>query len=60
MDVSDKSEIRKVNRDLLLLDKYPVDLVSESLYGGEFSRTSVSMQDISIEHEYLYWTNDSH
>ena len=60
MDVSDKSSVRKVDRDLLLIDKYPVDLTSESLYEGEFSRSAVNMQDISIEHEYLYWTNDSH
>ena len=60
VDVSDKSSVRKVNRDLLLLDKYPVDLVSDPLYEGEFSRAAINMASISIEHEYLYWTNDSH
>ena len=60
VDISDKSSIRRVNRDLLLINKYPVDLVSEGLYEGEFSRSAVNMQDISIEQEYLYWTNDSH
>ena len=60
VDVSDKSSVRKVNRDLLLIDKYPVDLVSDPLYEGEFSRAAINMQSLSIEHEYLYWTNDSH
>ena len=60
VDVSDKSSIKKVNRDLLLLEKYPVDLISDALYEGEFSRAAINMQSISIEHEYLYWTNDSH
>lgn len=60
VDTSGKSSIRKVNRDLLLLDKYPVDLVSDTLYEGEFSRSAVNMQSISIEQEYLYWSNDSH
>ena len=60
VDVSDKSSIRKVNRDLLMLDKYPVELISETVYEGESSRSAVNMQDITIEHEYLYWTNDSH
>ena len=45
---------------MLLLDKYPVDLISKNLYEGEFSRAAINMQAISIEHEYLYWTNDSH
>ena len=56
----DASEVRKVNRDLLLTNKYPVDLVSPTLYSGDMSRSAVNMQDISIEEEYLYWTNDSH
>lgn len=43
VDITDKSTIRKVNRDLLLLNKYPVDLISEGLYGGESSRSAINM-----------------
>ena len=54
-----KSQVNKVNRDLLFLEKYPVDLV-KVIYSAAESKTTKNVQDIDIEHEYLYWTNDSH
>ena len=30
------------------------------LYEGASSHSARQVKDIAIEHEYLYWTNDSH
>ena len=52
------SSINKVNKDMLQINKRPVDLKTV-LYDGEISKAAVQVQDIDIEHEYLYWANDS-
>ena len=53
------SSIMRINRDLLQLDKYPADIV-RVVYDGAASKSAQSIKDIAIEHEFLYWTNDSH
>ena len=55
------SMIKKVNQDLLSLifHKNPVD-VTRVMYEGASSKSAQNVKDIAIEHEYLYWTNDSH
>ena len=54
-----KSQINKINHDLLELEKYPAD-VYKTIYQGKDSRAAQNVQDINIEEEYLYWANDSH
>lgn len=54
-----ESAIKRLNRDLLQTEKYPVELVKK-VYEGAVSSAAKNIQDISIESEYLYWTNDSH
>ena len=49
----------RINRDLLQTEKYPADMV-RVLYDGSQSKAALSIKDIAIEHEFLYWTNDSH
>ena len=55
------SMIKKVNQDLLglIFHKNPVD-VTRVMYEGASSKSAQNVKDIAIEHEYLYWTNDSH
>lgn len=33
--------------------------VTTPLYSGDESKAAASVQDIDIEHEYLYWASDS-
>lgn len=49
----------KINRDILKTEKYPVD-ITKIVYDGNSSKAAKRLQDIDIEHEYLYWTSDSH
>ena len=53
------NDINKINRDLLLTEKYPVDLVTK-LYSAAESTAVRNVSDLDIESEYLYWANDSH
>lgn len=58
----ESSHIKKMKRtDLLGLAEEPAktDMI-KTVYSGDFSKTVKSVADIAIEHEYLYWTNDSH
>ena len=48
----------RINRDLLQTSKYPADMV-RVLYDGSQSHSASSVKDIAIEHEFLYWTNES-
>ena len=56
-----ETQINKVNFDLLdlIFHKNPVD-ITRVVYEGASSKSAREVKDIAIEHEYLYWTNDSH
>ena len=53
------SSIKKINRDILELPLYPSNVIW-TVYSGAKSKAANSVRDIDIEHEYLYWVNDSH
>ena len=53
------NEINRINRDLLMTEKYPVDLKVQ-LYSSSETSSVNSVTDVDIENEYLYWAQDSH
>ena len=58
---SNDTVIRKINRDILLAKKKPVDKeLQKIVYSGKVSSSVSQAMDVAIEQEYLYWTNDSH
>ena len=59
---ADASQISKVKRADLLSKERPITGGSEATvkYDALESKTVKNVSDVAIEHEYLYWTNNSH